>query len=215
MLQKEKLLKPRNKKRIKHSRYFVILLIIYFLLTKTQSLLIEDNFIPEKFNDTLAALLVCFGAIGRFYSMLFIGGKKDRKIVTDGPFSVVRNPLYVCSFVALLGFLLALGRIDILVIVMVAFFFYYGDTVAREEKNLEKEFGKEYLDYKAKTPKYIPDFKLWHTPEFIQVNTKVILKYFVFLVCFLIAIPMVEGLEGLKQMYPNFGLLDLDKLLGL
>ncbi len=184
------------------------------LLTKTDTLLL-GNYLPDFLNDQFGFLLVILGALGRFYSMLFIGGKKDRKIVTDGPFSVVRNPLYVCSFIALIGFLLMLGRIDVAIVVLPLFMFYYKDTVAREEANLEAEFGKEYMDYKKKTPKYIPNFKIWKAPEYIEVKTSVMRKYFIFLLCFVIAIPLLQWLEKFKETYREFGLIDLDKLLGL
>ena len=38
-------------------------------------------------------ILICI--LGRTWATLYIGGQKQRELVTKGPYSVVRNPLYL------------------------------------------------------------------------------------------------------------------------
>jgi protein-S-isoprenylcysteine O-methyltransferase Ste14 len=46
-------------------------------------------------------MMVC--ALGRLWSLQYLSGYKTRTIVESGPFSVVRNPLYLFSFLGALG----------------------------------------------------------------------------------------------------------------
>ncbi|CDX38290.1 Nickel-cobalt-cadmium resistance protein NccN (fragment) [Mesorhizobium sp. SOD10] len=39
-----------------------------------------------------AMVLICF--LGRLWSILFVGGRKNDELVMSGPFSMTRNPLY-------------------------------------------------------------------------------------------------------------------------
>lgn len=65
-------------------------------------------------------------------------------LITEGPFSVVRNPLYFGSFLAMAGVALATGSVTFLAVMFVAFCFYYRVTVKREESFLEAKFGARY-----------------------------------------------------------------------
>src|SRR5437667_6690003 len=49
----------------------------------------------------LVLILVCI--VGRTWSTLYIGGYKKRELVTAGPYSVVRNPLYLFTCIGAAG----------------------------------------------------------------------------------------------------------------
>lgn len=49
----------------------------------------------------LIAIMVC--VLGRAWCSLYIGGRKKQEIVTCGPYSLCRNPLYVFSFIGAFG----------------------------------------------------------------------------------------------------------------
>ncbi len=79
--------------------------------------------------------------------------KRQPRLITDGPFKYSRNPIYVGLTLLYFGALLALRTY--LIFVPIIFFWYYHSSVVQEEKNLERYFGKKYLEYKKKTPRYI------------------------------------------------------------
>src|SRR3954470_12277515 len=51
--------------------------------------------------------MLSVATLWRVWCLVFIGGSKDGVLSTAGPFSVVRNPLYVGSFCGVVGYGLA------------------------------------------------------------------------------------------------------------
>ena len=45
--------------------------------------------------ETGGVILILVCIVGRTWCTLYIGGNKKRELITAGPYSVVRNPLYV------------------------------------------------------------------------------------------------------------------------
>jgi protein-S-isoprenylcysteine O-methyltransferase Ste14 len=77
------------------------------------------------------------------------------KIVTTGVYSIVRHPQYLGGLLAHLGFSFLLsGLYCLLSTPLIALIIYI--ISRKEETELTKEFGKEYVDYKKKTPMLIP-----------------------------------------------------------
>lgn len=79
--------------------------------------------------------------------------KRQNKIITSGPFKYSRNPIYLGLTLFYLGFCLVLRSFYIIFVIIT--FIYFLNIINREEAFLEKHFGREYLDYKRKTPKFI------------------------------------------------------------
>lgn len=79
------------------------------------------------------------------------------KLVTDGPYAYSRNPMMTGLFMVLAGIGILSGSIT-LTFVMTPLFVLMSILEFKyiEEPELEKRFGKEYLEYKEKTPIIIP-----------------------------------------------------------
>ncbi len=76
-------------------------------------------------------------------------------LITSGVFKISRNPIYLGMALILFGEAILLGSIitflfPLLFIIMTNIW-----TIPLEEKNLEKKFGRKYLDYKRKVRKWI------------------------------------------------------------
>lgn len=82
--------------------------------------------------------------------------REVQRLVTYGIFAWVRNPLYVGNFLIWMGFVLISCVFWFLPIAVVVFGIEYTLIVSYEEGVLESIFGREYLDYKARTPRWIP-----------------------------------------------------------
>ena len=90
---------------------------------------------------------------------------KTGNLQDSGPFSVVRNPLYVGNFFLSLG-LVVVANIWWLIPVYIALFaFQYHYIVGWEEWNLRKKFGAEFDAYCARVPRWFPKiggYKSWN-----------------------------------------------------
>ncbi|MBM3568164.1 MAG: isoprenylcysteine carboxylmethyltransferase family protein [Alphaproteobacteria bacterium] len=118
----------------------------------------------------LGQFLIVLGVCGRIYASCFVGGRKNQEIVRDGPFGVVRNPLYVASFMGLIGVGLSSGMASVAAGLALAFALYYPAVVAREEAFLAASFGQAYDDYRRQVPRWWPDWSRWNLPESVPMN---------------------------------------------
>jgi protein-S-isoprenylcysteine O-methyltransferase Ste14 len=106
--------------------------------------------------DSLSFALVVVAAFGRIWSSLYISGYKEDRIVVEGPYAIVRNPLYVFSFLGALGLGLVTKHFSILAVIAGAFILYYPLVVLTEERNLQRKFGQKYWNYANRTPRFLP-----------------------------------------------------------
>jgi protein-S-isoprenylcysteine O-methyltransferase Ste14 len=122
--------------------------------------------------STLGYALIIAGVFGRLWSMLYIGGRKDKELQRVGPYSVVRHPLYVSSLMLGLGLSALSQNLLVLIIVLVYFILQYRTTIKHEEAVLSGLFGETYANYKRVTPCFIPRFSHLDTtpPESINLR---------------------------------------------
>lgn len=81
-----------------------------------------------------------------------------KKIVTKGPYSIVRHPQYFGWILAHIGISILLSVWYSMLFTPVLLLLIY--LISRkEEEELTREFGKEYKDYQKKVPMLIPRLK--------------------------------------------------------
>jgi protein-S-isoprenylcysteine O-methyltransferase Ste14 len=76
-------------------------------------------------------------------------------LVTDGPFSFTRNPLYVAGTMLVLGIGLVSGIVWFLLLAILAAFTVQKLAIEREERHLQARFGETYLDYARRVRRWI------------------------------------------------------------
>ena len=79
------------------------------------------------------------------------------EFVAVGPYKYVRNPMYIGGFILLIGFGLFHHSLSILILFIVLFFLFHLFVVFVEEPQLEKRFGKSYIEYKNSVKRWIPN----------------------------------------------------------
>ena len=83
------------------------------------------------------------------------------RLVTKGPFAFVRNPMITGVFILLLGLGILIRSVSLVFLFTPLFIlFNYWELKAIEEPELVKRLGDEYVDYRKRTPMFIPAFKL-------------------------------------------------------
>ena len=98
--------------------------------------------------DILAVVIL--RKLGRSFSIM----AEARKLVTHGPYSVVRHPLYAAEQLAILGALIQFASVEAVILVAVQFSFQL-IRMRNEEAVLMRSFP-EYADYMLRTPRLIP-----------------------------------------------------------
>jgi protein-S-isoprenylcysteine O-methyltransferase Ste14 len=79
-----------------------------------------------------------------------------QRLVTYGAFAWMRNPLYVGNLLIWIGFVIGSGVLWFLPAAVLLFAIEYTLIVRYEEGVLESIFGAPYVEYKARTPRWIP-----------------------------------------------------------
>ena len=82
------------------------------------------------------------------------------KLITTGLYAYIRNPMLTGLFLLMLGLGVLFGSLSLIFIFTPLFILInilYLKAV--EEKEMEKKFGDEYLEYKKKVPMFIPRLK--------------------------------------------------------
>lgn len=130
--------------------------------------LIVHRFFPVKlFPGAGARLLgrVCMGisgmlALSAFFEMRRAGTHVDPRhpataLVTQGPFRLTRNPLYLSLTLLYTGIALMVNSLWAILLLPGALIVIRYGVINREERYLERTFGEQYLSYKAKVRRWI------------------------------------------------------------
>lgn len=161
----------------------------------------EDDLWHEAIERS-GVLLICVGILGRTWCSMYIGGHKLRRLVTEGPYSVTRNPLYVFSAIAAFGLGAQLGSAVFGLISAAATVAIFLLVISHEERALAKRFPDEFADYKARVPRLMPAFSRWRNVEEISVRPALVHRTFWDAMLFLLAVPGLKALESLRDVSP-------------
>ncbi len=162
----------------KYRMYFlrasmILLIVLSITNNNFRAYTLDITSIESLKMSIIGFVLVVFGSFGRIWASLYIEGHKTKNLITAGPFSMVRNPLYFFSLVMLLGFSLALKSIYLPLSLLLIFVIFHIPTIANEEKKLQNIHGEKFEDYVRSTPRLIPNIFKYKKPE---IGEKVLVK---------------------------------------
>ncbi len=161
--------------RVIVSRIFGFLILLVILFT-------GHSFSQESITDMLFEMsglfLLSICSLGRLWALMYISGNKRRELITEGPYSMVRHPLYVFSLIGAFGIGLASENLLVLGLVVAFYLLYYPFTIMAEERKLTNKFGDTYLEYMRRTPRFLPRLSLYKEPELYQVKASSFVRNF-------------------------------------
>jgi protein-S-isoprenylcysteine O-methyltransferase Ste14 len=159
-----------------------------------QSVFPPDTPIHETI-EMVGVLLIFLGVIGRLWSTLYIGGRKSAEVVTGGPYSITRNPLYLFSSMAAAGVGAQMGSIVATIgfgaLCAVAFHI----VILREEKFLKTAMGESYRAYLARVPRFFPKLSLYQEGDTGSFKPRLLLNTLLDGLVFLVAMPVFEAID--------------------
>lgn len=162
--------------------------------------------LPLDIVESVGILLIISGVLGRFWSILYIGGHKNAQVMQDGPYSICRHPLYLFSTTAVLGFGMMLGSVIVTIALTGAVFAILSNIAAKEERFLRGTFGRDYETYAARVPRILPAPRQFRTAPTVTFDVTTLKRNLRDALVFLSLIPLGELMEHFKELnaWPTF-----------
>jgi protein-S-isoprenylcysteine O-methyltransferase Ste14 len=113
----------------------------------------------------LAALVLIWGGLAlRLWAILTLGAlfrrtvhlQEGHRMITSGPYRIVRNPAYLGSLLALIGVGLGLGSWLSALVLAIAGLLGFGRRIHVEDAALTRQFGDEHAAYRKRKAALIP-----------------------------------------------------------
>jgi protein-S-isoprenylcysteine O-methyltransferase Ste14 len=141
--------------------------------------------------------LVAICVAGRIWCGSYICGYKNDSLVTDGPYSVSRNPLYFFSFLGGFGVMLITETLLLPALFALLFWMYYPGVIRREEEVLRGRHGAAFSTYCTRVPRFWPRFDLYSEPASYVVSAAHFRRHLADVLWFVLAGGIVEFIEGM------------------
>jgi len=158
-----------------------------------QKRIISDTFF------LIGVILVGIATVGRLWCLLYISGYKTETLITTGPYSACRNPLYFFSLLGGVGVGLASETLTIPLVILIGFALYYPFVIRAEEKKLHRLHEKDFESYMNSTPRFIPSFRGLKEPQEYVVRPRVFRKGLFDALWFVWLVGVLELVEALHE----------------
>lgn len=183
--------------RIVVSRLFGVAFFAVVLITES----IHEGSIVSTILFLTGLVLVGMATVGRLWCSLYISGYKDSQLITTGPYSICRNPLYFFSFLGFVGIGFATETFSLGLGLGLIFLAAYPAVVKREEALLRSRFGPEFERYCARVPRFIPRVANFTEPDTYVVNPRLFRRTMGDVVWFVWFVGVIEFVEALHEYH--------------
>lgn len=148
-------------KHLTHYRHLLTFLVVAALLLEWKwndggrpSALLD----PRDLTPLLGLMLVAAGLLLRSWAAGIV--HKNRALAATGPYSLVRHPLYLGSFIIVLGFATVMEDYLALAVGTVIALLIFTARIVQEERLLAERFGATWDRWAARTGRMLPEFPL-------------------------------------------------------
>lgn len=166
-----------------------------------------DTSVMTDFAFRWSGYLLLVAGLGlRMWSIVYIGGKKTQELITTGPYSLCRNPLYVGTILLTLGFALSFDNLLMCLWALVVVIPVHVITVLMEERHLGAIFRERYAQYYRQTPRFFFRFSSYRGVAHMDLSVQV-LQRAAFDALGILMIPPLANLIGVlhsRGMLPVF-----------
>lgn len=109
---------------------------------------------PLPASYSVGTVIALAGMLVRLYASGFI--VKNKQLATNGPYSLVRHPLYTGNLLMIIGFTFACGQWWALLVSAAFWWFYYPVAIEYEDRKLHAIFGEAWEAWSGSVPAVIP-----------------------------------------------------------
>ncbi|MCM8792360.1 MAG: isoprenylcysteine carboxylmethyltransferase family protein [Candidatus Omnitrophica bacterium] len=123
----------------------------------------DERFHPfDEFTEIFGIAFILLGQLFRLsargYKVEF--SRQGSFLIQDGPYGLVRHPMYLGIFLIGIGIVLVIFKWWVLLLFLVVFSWRYILLIFKEENELSFKFGRAHQDYQKKTPLFFPSLKM-------------------------------------------------------
>lgn len=147
---------------------------LFFVVSPLMLLIpyVENIFLAKTYQNTFVLNIVywvgfiftVWGGLLLIFSRIVIGRfgtpkisiQKEHMLITDGPYKIIRNPLYLADLLLYGGYAIAFGAWFSFVFILFVLLLILLERINIEERILEENFKDEYTAWKNKTWRLIP-----------------------------------------------------------
>lgn len=160
----------------------------------------------DHFIGGVALILVLGACLGRIWCSTFIGGYKSTTLITTGPYSICRHPLYVFSLLGALGMGLATRSLMLTLLTAGVFVVLLSHAARAEERYLAEAHPSAFSDYARLTPRWWPRWRNYSVADALTVRPAILRKAFLDAGAFLLLYLTVDSLRVLREarLLPTF-----------
>ncbi|NLB56050.1 MAG: isoprenylcysteine carboxylmethyltransferase family protein [Lentisphaerae bacterium] len=141
--------------RAKENWYFLGTIFILALFLGRPSAVVSKPAV-DVVVDLSGFVLILIGLLIRTVSRDWKSNHGNDNLVTDGPYEIVRNPMYLGSLFTGSGLCFIFGSLPFLLVFIAVFLISHQLIVRREEKYLRKHYPEKFEDYIRETPAWFP-----------------------------------------------------------
>ncbi len=154
----------------------------------------------------VGVVMVAVCLVGRAWSLSYISGNKNDRLVSTGPYSLCRNPLYFSNFIGAVGLGLCTETLTVTAMIIFVFALYYPRVILGEERRLQELFGAEFKSYCERVPRFLPSLKFFSEDEKVLVSARAFRNGLRDLGALVLAVGLIEFVEALHKAHvlPNF-----------
>ena len=127
---------------------------------------------PTRLSVPIGILFITIGELLRIWAVGYAGGTTRatalgaaRDLVTTGPYSYVRNPLYLGNLLLSIGVTLFTNIYWLIPVLIIGYFIQYMPIIAVEETYLLESCGQVYVEYQAEVSRFLPNFRPYTCPS--------------------------------------------------
>jgi hypothetical protein len=135
---------------------------------------------------------------GRAWSILYIGSNKNRELITTGPYSIARNPLYLFSTIGAVGIGLMFGSVAAAIGLGLLTYAVFVVTANKEAEYLRTIFGSRYDAYARQTPFFWPKMSRYRDAPEVAFSPQALKRTLTDGVLLLLTFPAIEAIEHLQ-----------------
>lgn len=187
-----------KKNRLNITRVLIGVLILIDLLSVPRWHINPVSLIGIEF---LAFILVLSATFGRLWALSYISGNKTQKLITDGPYSLMRNPLYFFSFCGAIGLGIASKSILFCSVILLAFATYYPLVIRAEEEHLEGIHSDEFRRYCSAIPAFLPKFSTYQEKPTYLVDARRMRRAFMSVMWFPLIFFIMIAIDRLQALH--------------